>query len=175
MTLKAFFREISTGKLAEIPIFKTWPYEKKRSAPEVCCVSTAPCGEWEGDCDAHEECAGELVCGKDNACDVPDSKLHYSDCSWDVCVVRVCRCGYPAIELRLVRLFLTLSQRISQLASDIWTFIKKRNSFLEARPLYLVRRPTSGGCLYSFGPMSAVRTSCGSCRLIGMTPGSHSN
>ena len=54
----------------------TWPVDPKKQGcaatsqeDRQCCTDTGPCGEWEGDCDGHHECAGDLVCGTDNACE----------------------------------------------------------------------------------------------------------
>ena len=32
----------------------------------TCCIPSAPCGLWLGDCDRDTDCAGDLVCGTDN-------------------------------------------------------------------------------------------------------------
>ena len=31
-----------------------------------CCSSNIPCGSGQGDCDGDTECAGDLICGKNN-------------------------------------------------------------------------------------------------------------
>ena len=31
-----------------------------------CCTPSSPCGQGKGDCDNDDDCAGDLVCGKDN-------------------------------------------------------------------------------------------------------------
>ena len=44
----------------------TWTW--KTTGNDECCSNgiTGFCGEGEGDCDAHSECAGSLICGNDN-------------------------------------------------------------------------------------------------------------
>lgn len=54
---------------------KTWSsYDKE------CCSVNEPCGYGEGDCDVDDECAGELVCGKNNCLRLGTTFKKGSDC-----------------------------------------------------------------------------------------------
>jgi len=50
---------------------------------DSCCTEEFPCGEDEGDCDKDSDCAGDLVCGKDNC---PSGETFEDD---DDCCVRL--------------------------------------------------------------------------------------
>ena len=43
-----------------------------------CCTAENPCGIGEGDCDTHNQCAGNLECGVDNC--GPDFPSKYDCC-----------------------------------------------------------------------------------------------
>ena len=43
-----------------------------------CCTTEKPCGIGEGDCDTHNQCAGDLECGIDNC--GPDFPSNYDCC-----------------------------------------------------------------------------------------------
>jgi len=45
-----------------------------------CCTSKSPCQEKQGDCDDDSECAGSLVCGKDNCVDFNPLAVKSYDC-----------------------------------------------------------------------------------------------
>ena len=61
---------------------KTWEsYDKE------CCSLEEPCGLGEGDCDIDDECARDLVCGKDNCLRNGSGFNRKSDC-----------CALPRIE-----------------------------------------------------------------------------
>ena len=42
-----------------------------------CCSPETPCDEYQGDCDSHEDCKGNLICGHDNCNDLFEP---FTDC-----------------------------------------------------------------------------------------------
>ena len=41
-------------------------YLRCKGEDEGCCTAEEPCEMGDGDCDTHEECEGELMCGNNN-------------------------------------------------------------------------------------------------------------
>ena len=50
---------------------------------DSCCSADNPCKEGAGDCDVHQDCAGELLCGQNN-CDLNNPGFDSNDdcCYW---------------------------------------------------------------------------------------------